>query len=102
MAKCINYRNTLPSSHGKRGQEAMNEVNILPQFQGIGIHDYWFPYFTHGLCNAHHLRELTFIHEQEKEGWAGRMKDFLIFAKNEVEKHLEKGILPQEILNNIE
>src|ERR1700690_74243 len=60
---------TLYTIHAKRGQEAMDEAGILPQFQGIGIHDHWFPYFayeqiTHGLCNAHNLRELKFIHEQ--------------------------------------
>lgn len=98
---------TLYTIHAKRGQEAMDEADILPRFQGIGIHDHWFPYFayeqmTHGLCNAHHLRELTFIHEQEKEEWAGRMKDLLILAKNEVERHLEKKALPQEVLARIE
>ena len=98
---------TLYTIHAKRGQEAMDEAGILPLFQGIGIHDHWFPYFayeqiTHGLCNAHHLRELTFIHEQEKEEWAKQMKDLLIFAKNEVEKHLEQGELPQEVLLRIE
>jgi len=98
---------TLYTIHAKRGQEAMNEAGILPLFQGIGIHDHWFPYFTyeqikHGLCNVHHLRELTFIHEQEKEDWAKRMKDLLIFAKNEVERHLEQGALPQEILFQVE
>ena len=98
---------TLYTIHAKRGREAMDEVDILPRFQGIGIHDHWFPYFvyeqiTHGLCNAHHLRELTFIHEQEKEDWAQRMKDLLIFAKKEVERYLEQGKLPQEILLCIE
>ena len=98
---------TLYTIHAKRGQEAMDEAGVLPRFQGIGIHDHWFPYFayeeiTHGLCNAHHLRELTFIHEQEKEDWAKRMKDLLIYAKNEVERHLEQGVLPQEILLRIE
>jgi transposase len=98
---------TLYTIHAKRGQEAMDEAGILPKFQGTGIHDHWFPYFaykqiTHGLCNAHHLRELTFIHEQEKEDWAKRMKDLLICAKNEVEMHLEQGALPQEILLRIE
>jgi transposase len=97
---------TLYTIHAKRGQEAMDEAGIVPQFQGVGIHDHWFPYFayeqiTHGLCNAHHLRELTFIYEQEKEDWAKRMKDLLIFAKNEVERHLEQGALPQEILFRI-
>ena len=98
---------TLYTIHAKRGGEAMDEAGILPRFKGIGIHDHWFPYFayeqmTHGLCNAHHLRELTFIHEQEKEEWAKQMKDLLIFAKNEIEKHQEKGELPQEILLRIE
>jgi transposase len=98
---------TLYTIHAKRGQEAMNEAGILPLFQGVGIHDHWFPYFayeqiTHGLCNAHHLRELTFIHEQEKEDWAKQMKDLLIFAKNEVESCLEQGALPEEILLRIE
>lgn len=98
---------TLYTIHSKRGQEAMDEAGILPLFQGVGIHDHWFPYFayeqiTHGLCNAHHLRELTFIYEQEKEDWAKRMKDLLIFAKNEVERHLVQGKLPQEVLLRIE
>ena len=98
---------TLYTIHAKRGQEAMDEADILPRFQGIGIHDHWFPYFayeqiTHGLCNVHHLRELTFIHEQEKEGWAQRMKDLLIFGKNEVERHLDRGELSQEVLLQIE
>jgi len=98
---------TLYTIHAKRGQEAMDEAGILPRFQGIGIHDHWFPYFayeqiTHGLCNAHHLRELTFVLEQEKEEWAGRMKDHLISAKNAVEKYLDQGTLPPEVLNQIE
>ncbi len=85
----------------------MDKAGILPWFQGIGIHDHWSPYFayeqiTHGLCNAHHLRELTFIYEQEKESWAQQMKDLLIFAKNEVERHLDLGWLSQTILLQIE
>lgn len=61
--------------HEKRGCEAMNAGGILPKFQGRAIHDHWAPYFSyaqisHGLCNAHHLRELTFVYEQEKEDWA--------------------------------
>lgn len=72
--------------HVKRGQEAIDEFDILPKFQGIACHDHWFPYFAyaqvqHSLCNAHHLRELTFIYEQEKEEWAGKMKQFLLKSK---------------------
>jgi transposase len=98
---------TLYIIHSKRGKEAMDEANILPQFKGIAIHDHWFPYFAypqvlHGLCNSHHLRELTFIHEEKKEKWAKQMKDLLIFAKQEVEKYLEQGCLPNEVLQQIE
>lgn len=80
--------------HAKRGKEAIDAFDILPKFQGIAVHDHWFPYFTynqvqHGLCNAHHLRELTFIFEHEKEDWAKEMKDFLLKAKREVGEHID-------------
>ena len=98
---------TFYTIHAKRGKEAMNEADILPRFRGIGIHDHWIPYFsyqqiTHGLCNTHHLRELTFIHEQKKEEWARKMKDLLILAKDEVKKHLDNRALPYEVLLPIE
>ena len=37
---------TLYTIHPNRGQKAMNEADILPRFQGIGVHDHWFPYFS--------------------------------------------------------
>ena len=98
---------TFYSIHAKRGIEAMDDAGVLPNFNGIGIHDHWSSYFTykditHGLCNVHHLRELTFIYEHEKENWAKRMQDLLVFAKNEVEQHLEQHTLPQNISRQIE
>ena len=93
--------------HSKRGQEAMEEADILPQFKGIAVHDHWRPYFSfqqleHGLCNAHHLRELTFIYEQKKEEWAKEMHDLLIHANNEVHRHFSEGKLPNGLLLKIE
>lgn len=68
--------------HEKRGSEAMDHFNILPKFQGRLIHDFWKPYLTytcdHGLCNAHHLRELTFLFEQQDQPWAKKMFDLLL------------------------
>ena len=98
---------TLYTIHAKRGQKAIEAAGILPRFSGTGVHDHWFPYFAyeqavHGLCNAHHLRELTFVHEQEKEEWAKHMYDLLLLAKKEVEKHTEQGALPHDILQNVE
>jgi transposase len=97
---------TLYTIHAKRGQEAMDAADILPKFTGIAIHDHWFPYFTyaqatHGLCNTPHLRELTFVYEQEKEEWAKFMKDLLVLVSQKVEKCAEQGVLSGEILLQI-
>lgn len=69
--------------HQRRGAVGMNAMGILPKFTGRAIHDHWKPYYTyegcsHGLCNAHHLRELTFIHEVVGQEWAASMKDLLL------------------------
>ena len=76
--------------HRKRGGEAIDEIGILPDFKGRAVHDFWKPYFAytcpHGLCNAHHLRELTFVHEQLKQDWAKRMVDCLVDMKESVEQ----------------
>ena len=97
---------TLYKIHAKRGQEAMNGAGILPEFKGTAVHDHWVPYFSYGqvihaLCNTHHLRELTFIYEQEKEDWAKQMKDLLIFGKQEVEKYAEERALPGGVLEKL-
>lgn len=93
--------------HTKRGKEAIDDFGILPSFRGNAIHDHWFPYFSyeqaiHSLCNIHHLRELTFVHEHEKEEWAKEMKDFLIRAKKLVETHSSSDSLPAEQIKALE
>ena len=35
---------TLLAAHAKRGKDAMDEINILPHFSGLLIHDHWKPY----------------------------------------------------------
>ncbi len=71
----------------------MDAFNILPEFIGRLIHDHWKAYFNfdclHGLCNAHHLRELLFLFEEEKQTWADdmmklllAMHDFTLIRKN--------------------
>lgn len=65
----------------KRGQEAMERMDVLAQFCGQLVHDHWKPYFlylcTHVLCNAHHLRELERAFEQDGQKWAKKMKRLL-------------------------
>jgi transposase len=71
--------------HPKRGTAAMDAIGILPDFGGRAIHDFWKPYFryggTPGLCNAHHLRELIFVHEQYQQDWAEAMIHCLLDIK---------------------
>jgi len=76
-----NNRWTLYHAHTKRGTDAMNDMGVLPRFNGILCHDHWKPYFkydcTHVLCNAHHLRELTRAWEQDDQKWAYEMQNLL-------------------------
>ena len=68
--------------HPARGAEAIEAIGILPEFGGVAIHDGWVSYAhygeLHGLCNAHHIRELTFLWEEEGQRWAKRLADELL------------------------
>ncbi len=61
-------------------------MGILGGFTGKLVHDHWRPYFSfeecmHILCNAHHLRELIGVVQNEKVSWAEEMKTFLLWGK---------------------
>ena len=70
---------------------------LLSGVSGIVVHDHWKPYFAmegveHGLCNAHHLRELQALVEIEGEAWARRMQQLLRRANRAARIALDKGI----------
>lgn len=68
--------------HSKRGQVAMDAMDILPDYVGKAIHDGWKSYWDylcqHFLCNAHHLRELQFVLEHHAQTWAYQMSLLLV------------------------
>ncbi len=73
----------------------MKDGGMIEGYTGRVIHDGWASYFEfdcrHGLCNAHHLRELIFIKEELKQRWAGKMIEHLCRIKKTVERAKDAG-----------
>lgn len=69
--------------HSKRGLEALkSEQSLLADFTNWAIHDCWVSYFSfekmqHALCNAHLLRELQALIENNSQ-WATKMHQLLL------------------------
>lgn len=91
-------RLTWIGSHSKRGTEAFESLALLNQFRGVLVHDGWIPYKAldclHALCNAHHLRELTYLLEQQGEDWAGDMIELLTYANHTDNLNCAEGKVP--------
>jgi len=96
-----NSTTTLFHADEKRGKEAMDRMGILPFFKGVLMHDHWKAYFRykckHGLCNAHHLRELEAAIEFDGQKWAKAMQGLLIEMRDAVEE--AGGALPKKRAN---
>lgn len=79
--------------HERRASVAFEALGLLPDFKGTLVHDGLAGYRNldclHSLCNAHHLRELTFVHEQERafDPWAQEMIDLLLLAHGEIQQN---------------
>jgi transposase len=75
--------------HTKRGKAALEAMALLPNYEGISVHDGWKSYAQyacdHALCNAHHLRELEFICERYAQVWAEEMGILLRDIKQQVD-----------------
>jgi transposase len=77
---------TLLQGHANRGRQAMNEIGILNNATGVLIHDRWSSYMgydqlEHSLCNAHLIRQLKGIAENQRVTWAPQIQKMLMRAK---------------------
>ena len=80
-------------THPKRGSKAMDDMDILPNYDGTIVHDFWMSYFKylcdHGLCNVHLLRELISISENYEQVWSEEMAALLLIIKGCVDETRE-------------
>ena len=76
---------TLYRAHAKRGREAIDDMGVLPGYEGISIHDAYTSYLSypgrHALCNAHLLRDLVAVEEETQAAWAAAMRELLLEIK---------------------
>ena len=78
-------RTSLYFYNKKRGKDAIDDIWILENYENILTHDHWYAYdrlekCLHSYCNAHHLRELDWVAENEGEKWerAPQIKSLLL------------------------
>jgi transposase len=69
-----------------RGVDGIKSLGVLEEMTGVVIHDAWPAYWNvgfnkvrgHGLCNAHHLRELLAVTDLDGQRWSERMTNLLL------------------------
>jgi transposase len=79
-----------------RGIKAHQAIDILPHRTGRVMHDDYASYFKypdaqHATCNAHHLRDLVFLHERHGQAWAEDLVQLLLEIKDRVASAREAG-----------
>lgn len=95
---------TLKFLHRGRGLDAIEEINIIPQYGGAIIHDCLRAYLSyahcdHGLCGSHIVRELTCIIESNEYVWASLMKKLLLEMCKKISKRKNKRLTKKECAN---
>ena len=88
---------TVKRSHRKRGAEAIDDLDIIPRYQGVLVHDRWASYFAydnceHALCGSHLLRDLRFIEDAHGHARAKRLGALLLNTCRNVRDHPDKAL----------
>lgn len=74
-----------------RSYKALEEIGILSDYKGSIVSDFYpiyrkFPDIKNFFCNAHLLRDLTFVTDIEKRNWSKEMIDLLLNLKKLTEE----------------
>lgn len=90
----------------KRGKEGIDNIGILPGFNGISVHDFWNPYLSypceHSFCCAHIIRELIRAEEETSQKWPNELIELLLEAKENKERYHGMGVpIPSIILTSL-
>ncbi|GAC1361438.1 MAG: IS66 family transposase [Ktedonobacteraceae bacterium] len=94
---------TLYCWHAKRGAQGIEEIGLIPQYEGRMMHDRWTSYdryaCTHSVCGAHLIRDAIFVAEQEKQPWAQAMVEHLRDMVQHTTRWREQGAsqLPSDV-----
>jgi transposase len=94
---------TLYTIHPKRGRDALEAINILPGYAGVSVHDRYASYdgypCQHALCNAHLLRDLKRVAEDDHRVWAKQRHDLLLDAKAFSEQEVQPAPTLHELFS---
>ncbi len=90
-----NHEFTYLTVEQKRGTLGMDASGVLPYYKGIAVHDFWSSYYSydsiHAACNAHLLREMLNVEENNPEQtWPEEMKALLLRMKAVKEDFVDK------------
>ena len=88
---------TLKHVRRKRGREALRDIDIVPRYGGVLVHDRRASYFAydkcrHALCGSHLLRDRRFIEDAHGHARARRMRTLLLKTCRNVREHPDKAL----------
>jgi transposase len=100
-------KSTLYGVHKSRGGIAIDEIGLLPEYNGVVAHDCYSIYFKdtysfgHALCGVHLLRECQGIIDHDKQKWPELMISVLhdIRGKGAEAKRVGEPVCPKVISN---
>ena len=88
---------TLIHASVTRGRAAIDEVGVLPNYQGVIVHDRLAMYFAlkrakHGICGAHLLRDLAAGAEvRAQQDWSTALAELLVEINSACHRAREQG-----------